>query len=68
MSEQLLLSRREIAARIKRSPTAVNKAIKRLEIKPVFSTGKFEYYDEPTIEKLNDSMRRKNYTQRIHEQ
>jgi hypothetical protein len=64
MNETPLLSRREIAAKIQRSPTAVNNALRRLQIKPTFTTGKFEYFQETIISKLDESMRRRNYQQR----
>gem|GEM_PF-5893748 len=63
-----LLSRREIAARMKRSPTAVNDALKRMKAKPEFTSGTFEYFHETIIEKLEKVMRRKNYKQRFDEQ
>lgn len=56
-----LLSRREIAAKLKRSPTAVNKALIRMNAKPTFTAGRFEYYEPPVIDKLENSMRRRNY-------
>lgn len=61
---QPLLSRREIATKIKRSPTAVNNALQRLGATPAFVTGNFQYFKESIIADLEKTMRRKNHTAR----
>lgn len=63
MSESLL-SRREIARKMRRSPTAVNHALLRIKAMPAFVAGRFEYYNESTISVLENAMRRKNHTAR----
>lgn len=65
LDQPILLSRREIAKRLNRSPMGVNKALKRLDIQPSFTSGTYHYYDESILEKLRNEMRRMNYNQRF---
>lgn len=56
----------QIAAKLRRNPVSISRAIKRLGIQPAIETpGGFKFYSWASVKKIEQGMRRRNFRQAL---